>query len=188
MKKILILLSIVTPFLSWGQQMTFLDSVNYYFEILLNNERDSINEYNEIWNPQYKRLNHVTVETDESKFVNPWKHIDYCIERSHNYQSVCHSTTNLENMKFAWCQGNVSILYSDPKEVAHEFFWSWKKSPLHYKFMIQATVNGEKYFPDDDYKTFKVLLKTSYRNYSEQEVNQKKKIRFAMVSSFTAWD
>ena len=29
----------------WGQSKTYLDSVNYYFGILLNNERDSINQY-----------------------------------------------------------------------------------------------------------------------------------------------
>ena len=67
----------------WGQSKTYLDSVNYYFGILLNHERDSINQYRIKYKTGKKILNRGTEEKDESKFVNPWKHIDYCIEESH---------------------------------------------------------------------------------------------------------
>ena len=178
----------MTPLLSWGQ-MSYLDSVNYYFGILLTHERDSINDYNEIWNPDYKRLNRATEEKDESKFVNPWKHIDYCIEQSHNYKSVGHSTTNKENMMFDWQPFNNSDWWDDPKITAQRLFQVWKDSPGHYKFMIQGTdPKYGKYFLSDDYKTYKVLMKMSYRRCTIEEIKQKKKIPWVMVASFTAWE
>ena len=188
MKNILIFLSVMTPSLLWGQ-MTKLDSVNYYFGILLNKERDSINQYNAKHNPEYKVLNRVVVETDDSKFVNPWKHIDYCIEESHNYKSFePHTTTNKENSHFFWFPADISSQYTDPKKIAHDFFWGWKKSKGHYKFMIQDTDGNLKYFLSDDYTTFKVLYKISYRNYPLENVKQKKNIPFVMVATFTAWE
>ena len=59
----------------WGQSKTYLDSVNYYFGILLNHERDSINQYRIKHKTGEKILNRATEEKDESKFVNSWKHI-----------------------------------------------------------------------------------------------------------------
>ena len=190
MKKILLLLCVMTPLLSWGQSKTYLDSVNYYFGILLTHERDSINDYNEIWNPDYKRLNRVTVETDESKFVNPWKHIDYCIEESHQYKQFnAHSTTNKENMMFQWGPTDASYWWENPEISAQRLFRDWKDSPGHYKFMIQDTnPKYGRYFPSDDYKTYKVLMKMSYRRCTIEEIKQKKKVPWVMVASFTAWE
>ena len=190
MKKILLLLCVMTPLLSWGQ-MSYLDSVNYYFGILLTHERDSINDYNEIWKPDYKRLNRATEEKDESKFVNPWKHIDYCIEESHQYkQFYPHSTTNKENMMFQWgAHDYYTDWWDNPEISAQRLFREWKDSPGHYKFMIQDTDGKSKYFhPGDDYKTYKVLMKISYRECTMEEIKQKKKIPWVMVASFTAWE
>lgn len=45
-----------------------------------------------------------------------------------------------------------------------------------------------KYFLSDDYTTFKVLYKISYRNYPLENVKQKKNIPFVMVATFTSWE
>ena len=189
MKKILLLLCVMTPLLSWGQ-MSYLDSVNYYFGILLNKERDSINQYRIKHNTGEKILNFVTVETDESKFVNPWKHIDYCIEESHQYKQFnAHSTTNKENMMFQWSPTDLSSWWDDPKITAQRLFMDWKNSPGHYKFMIQNTdPKYGRFFLSDDYKTYKVLIKSSYIECTYEELKQKTKCPWVMVASFTAWD
>ena len=137
-----------------------------------------------------KILNRATEETDESKFVNPWKHIDYCIEQSHNYKSVGHSTTNKENMMFQWgAHDYYTAWWDNPEITAQRLFRGWKESHGHYKFMIQDTDGKSKYFhPGDDYKTYKLLMKISYRECTMEEMTQKKKIPFVMVASFTAWD
>jgi len=189
MKKILLLLCVMTPILSWGQ-MSYLDSVNYYFGILLNKERDSINQYRIKHNTGEKILNFVTVETDESKFVNPWKHIDYCIEESHQYKQFnAHSTTNKENMMFQWGPTDASYWWENPEISAQRLFRDWKDSPGHYKFMIQDTdPKYGRFFLSDDYKTYKVLMKMSYRRCTIEEIKQKKKVPWVMVASFTAWE
>ena len=103
MRNIIITLLFITPTLMWGQSKTYLDSVNYYFGILLTHERDSISQYRIKHKTGEKILNRATEEKDESKFVNPWKHIDYCIEEPHQYKQFnAHSTTNKENMMFQW--------------------------------------------------------------------------------------
>jgi hypothetical protein len=188
MKKLISILFLSSPFILFGQS-TFLDSVNYYFGILLNQERDSINQYNKN-NPKFTPLNYVVVETDTTKFVNPWKHLEYCVEESHNYKTFnAHSTTNLENMMFSWSAGDMSSLYRNPKNQAYSLFQGWKNSIGHYKFMIQQTDGDYKYFSSGDYKTFKVMFKISYRSeYTTEEIKHQKKIRWVYVASFTAWE
>lgn len=190
MRNIIITLLFITPTLMWGQSKTYLDSVNYYFGILLTHERDSINEYRIKHKTGEKILNRATEETDESKFVNPWKHIDYCIEESHQMKKFnAHSTTNKENMMFHWAPFNNSDWWDDPKITAQRLFQGWKDSPGHYKFMIQDTnPKYGKFFPSDDYKTYKVLIKMSYIECTIEDLKQKNKCPWVMVASFTAWD
>ena len=190
MRNIIITLLFITSTLMWGQSKTYLDSVNYYFGILLTHERDSINQYRIKHKTGEKILNRATEEKDESKFVNPWKHIDYCIEQSHNYKSVGHSTTNKENMMFQWgAHDYYTDWWDNPEITAQRLFQGWKDSPGHYKFMIQDTnPKYGKFFPSDDYKTYKVLMKMSYRRCTIEEIKQKKKVPWVMVASFTAWE
>jgi hypothetical protein len=177
------------PLLMWGQSKTYLDSVNYYFGILLTHERDSINQYRIKHNTGEKILNRATEEKDESKFVNPWKHIDYCIEESHQMKKFnAHSTTNKENMMFQWAAYDYSDSWSDPKTAAHELFQGWKNSPGHYKFMIQDTDGYGSFFRGGDYKTYKVLIKMSYIECTIEDLKERKKCPWVMVASFTAWD
>ena len=210
MKKLIGILFLSFPFVLFGQS-TFLDSVNYYFGILLNQERDSINQYNknnpeftplkyrfarfvnrriEKNNPEFTPLNYVVVETDTTKFVNPWKHLEYCVEESHNYKTFNpHSTTNLENMMFSWSPGDMSLIHTNVKKEANLLFQGWKNSSGHYKFMIQDTKNNLRYFLSGDYKTFKVLIEISYRSqYTYEDVKQNKHIPWVYVASFTAWE
>lgn len=188
MKKLIGILFLSFPFVLFGQS-TFLDSVNYYFGVLLNQERDSINQYNKK-NPKFTPLNYVVVETDTTKFVNPWKHLEYCVEESHNYKTFdAHSTTNLENMMFSWSAGDMSSLHRNPKNEAYSLFRDWKNSQGHYRFMIQDTENNLRWFSSGDYKTFKVLIKISYQNqYTYEDVKQHKHIPWVYVASFTAWE
>lgn len=162
--------------------MTYLDSVNYYFGILLNHERDSINYFHRA-DGGFVKLNHVVVETDRQKFVNPLKHLDYCIEKIHAVEPFyAHTTTNKENFHYSVGTMDYSSDYKNPKKVAHELFWSWKNSDGHYKFMIQR-VDDPKYFyfKSRDYKTFKILMKWSFRP-------DQKRNKWVFVATFTAWE
>ena len=183
MKKLLILLLLIPISLfSQSKVIVDLDSINYYFEILLNNERDSINNYHKN-DSSFQQLNTVTVETDESKFVNPWKHVNYMIDALHDGEKFYgHSTTNFENTTFSFgCPDGTS------REIAEFLFNGWKKSKLHYAFMIQdesyydgTRYEGYKWFELGDYKTFKIIFVKSY--------DESRKHHGAFASTFTTWD
>ena len=161
------------------KEMTRLDSVNYHFGILLNHERDSINQHHKN-DPTFRQLNYVIVETDKkkfvnpwkrkfvnpwkSKFVNPWKHLEYCVEKIHNDPDFKpHTKTNKEN--FYWDLPDFSSFsYNEAKQIAEGLFRSWKNSDGHYRFMIQRTSNPNSFwFESRDYTTFKILYINSYR-------------------------
>jgi len=192
MKKLLIFLFLIplslfsqsVSFFSQPEEIIHLDSINYYFGILLNNERDSINNYHKD-DSSFQQLNFVTVETDESKFVNPQKHVNQIIDALHDCKSFSpHTTTNKENMLFSifWSPDGTS------KEKAKHIFNVWKKSEGHYAFMIQdesyfdgTAYEGTKWFKKEgDYKTFKILFNVSY--------DESRKYHKVFVSTFTAWD
>jgi hypothetical protein len=161
--------------------MTRLDSVNYYFGILLNHERDSINQHHKK-DPTFRQLNYVIVETDKIKFVNPWKHLESCVEKIHNDPGFKpHTKTNKEN--FYWDLPDFSSFsYNDAKQIADGLFRSWKNSDGHYRFMIQRTSTPNSFwFKSRDYTTFKILYINSYR--PERDFNH-----WVFVASFTAWE
>lgn len=162
-------------------KMTRLDSVNYYFGILLNHERDSINQHHKK-DPTFRQLNYVIVETDKIKFVNPWKHLESCVEKIHNDPGFKpHTKTNKEN--FYWDLPDFSSFsYNDAKQIADGLFRSWKNSDGHYRFMIQRTSTPNSFwFESRDYTTFKILYINSYR--PERDFNH-----WVFVASFTAWE
>ena len=165
------------------KEMTRLDSVNYHFGILLNHERDSINQYHKN-DPTFRRLNYVIVETDERKFVNPWKHLEYTVEKIHNAESFYpHTKTNKENFYRHLGTGDFSpFFYKDAEQIADGLFRSWKNSDGHYRFMIQRTSKPNSFwFESRDYTTFKILYINSYR--PERDFNH-----WVFVASFTAWE
>ena len=107
---------LLLPLSSFAQSNDMIDSVNHYFSIILNNERDSINQYN-VNDKSFKKLNSLKVETDSSKFVNPIKHIDNVITKiklEENFQP--HSTTNYENFHFELKAYDFGDNYSNPKK------------------------------------------------------------------------
>jgi len=175
MKKLLILLLLI-PTTSFSQSEELMDSVNYYFSILLNNERDSINQANSK-NPEFISLNKVIVETDRSKFINPDKHIEQCFEDL-SKKGVCdaHSTTNKENSFFDFNVFDKTYHYSNPKVVAEEFFKGWKNSPRHYDFMVNS--GGWEQYP---YKTFIIRYKMVYNQESDNM------IKFRLVATYTGF-
>jgi len=152
MKKIILIL-LLLPLSVFSQSDEMIDSVNYYFGILLNNERDSVNQHNSS-DKSFKKLNMLKVETDKRKFINPTKHINYLVRTISNPKSKTyrpHSTTNFENtlIEFWWSPEE------DPKTTAKMFFDTWKKSHGHYILMI----NGEKW-SNSHFDTFKILYKS----------------------------
>lgn len=156
MKKVLLILLLI-PSSMFAQSEELMSSVNYYFSILLNNERDSINEANSK-NPNFTPLSRVIVETDKSKFVNPDKHISktiYDIITTRTYTP--HSTTNKENFLAVNYPFDITSEYQDPKKVANEFFMVWKNSPKHYDFMVNGGT-----WSDNPYQTFVVRYKMVY--------------------------
>lgn len=156
MKKLLILLLLI-PTITFAQSEELMDSVNHYFGILLNNERDSINRVNSK-NPNFVPLSRVTVESDRSKFVNPDKHLLKTISdiiKTRTYTP--HSTTNKENFLAVNYLFDITSEYQDPKKVANEFFMVWKNSPKHYDFMVNGGT-----WSNNPYQTFVVRYKMVY--------------------------
>lgn len=70
-------LFILIPISLFSQTKEQMDSVNYYFGILLRQDRDSVNQFRT--ENGMKQLNSVEIETNRKLFVNPDEHIDYCI-------------------------------------------------------------------------------------------------------------
>jgi hypothetical protein len=186
MNKVLIFLSIMTPLLSWGQ-MSHLDSVNYYFGILLNKERDSINYYHRK-DKNFTPLNRV-VEDNSHDLTLMWEHLDYT--NSHMHKSgdsfEPHTPHYKENMYFHWAPYDNSSEYKDAKYVAEKFFLCWKKSRDHYRLMINRPDVGF-YFRSGDMKTFKILYKIEYIPCSLTDALQKGVIPWALSATMIGWD
>jgi len=186
MKNILILLLVMTPSLLWGQ-MTKLDSVNYYFGILLNKERDSINYYHRK-DKNFTPLNRVTVDNSHDLTLM-WKHLDYTNSRMHKSGNTfeAHTPHYKENMLFHYGVYDRTHEYQDPKTMALDFFRSWKKSPGHYQFMINRPDVGF-YFRGGDMKTFKVLYKIEYIPCTRDELMEQHVIPWVMSATMIGWD
>ena len=184
MKKVLGLLLFLSPLLMWGQ-MTYLDSVNYHFGIMLNHERDSINKFNKN-NPDFQQLNYVVVETDSSKLIDPWNHIGQIISNIHHLNKFYpHSTTNKENTFYNNFIEDIGYMDLSPYEMAKMLFMGFKNSPKgHYRFMIQdhsgAPGPGWSWFKSRDYKTFKILMCNSF--------DESMKCKWVFAATFTAWE
>lgn len=169
MKNLLFVLLLV-PTSIFAQSESLMDSVNYYFNILLNNERDSINKANSN-NPNFKPLCKVSVELDSRKFVNPDKHISNAIFDIINLgRYTPHSTTNKENFLAVQYPFDITSDYNNPKKVANDFFTSWKNSPKHYDFMVNSGI-----WVNWSYKTFIVRYKMVYDK------------NFTLVATFTGF-
>ncbi len=175
MKKLLFLFLLI-PTSMFAQSEELMDSVSYYFGILLNNERDSINQANSK-NPEYISLNRIIVETDRSKFIDPDKHIEQCIENLTN-TGVCdpHSNTNKENSLFIFRIFDESSYFSNPTVAAEEFFKSWKISPKHYDMMVN---NHE--WENYPYKSFIIRYKMIYNEESDNM------LKFILVATYTGF-
>lgn len=175
MKKLLILL-LLFPSTMLAQSEELMDSVNYYFSILLNNERDSINRAN-INNRDFIFLDSVKVETDKRKFVNPDKHLSKIISDMRSKgRYTPHSTTNKENFLGVFSPMDLTLEYHDPKKVAKEFFNRWKKSPGHYDFMVNGGT-----WSDNPYQTFVVRYKMTYKGVFMQDG------MFLLAATFTVF-
>jgi hypothetical protein len=159
MKRIQILfIALLISSSSFSQSTEMLDSVNYYFYELLTHERDSINTYHD-GDENFIPLVHVSIETDESKFVNPIKHLDKAFyELGNEKKYTPHSTTNIENFLKSVSSWDFTGQYTDPKAIAKEFFMCWKNSPKgHYDVMVNAN-EWENYF----YNSFIILYKIEF--------------------------
>ncbi len=156
MKNLIYLFFLLTPLCVFSQSQSDIDSVNYYFNILLNHDRDSVRLHHNV------NLNRVAIETDTTKFVDPLKHLDRCVDDlMYTGSYFPHSTTNIENFLSTYSPYDFSSQYVDPKQIAYEFFTRWKNSPKgHYYVMI----SDKKWSKQDgwDYQTFIVLYKMKY--------------------------
>ena len=156
MKNLISLFFLLTPLCVFSQSQSDIDSVNYYFNILLNHDRDSIRLHHGV------NLNRVTIERDTTKFINPIEHLDRCVDDlMYTGSYFPHTTTNIENFLAIYSTRNISSQYVDPKQIAYEFFTRWKNSPKgHYYVMI----SDKKWSKRDgwDYQTFIVLYKMKY--------------------------
>jgi len=174
--KYLLIFLLPFPFLSFGQSNQMLDSVNYYFYEILNHERDSINSYHE-GDESFTPLVHVNIESDELKFVNPKKHLNKALYQIGNERKYTpHSTTNIENFLCSYSSYDFSENYEDPKEIAYEFFQSWKTSPKgHYDVMINAND-----WKDYIYDSFIILYKVDYNPKNSRKA-------WVMVATYTVF-
>ncbi len=174
--KYLLIFLLPFPFLSFGQSSQMLDSVNFYFHEILNQERDSINVFHE-GDEHFTPLVHVNIESDELKFKNPQKHLNKVFyEIGNKTKYTPHSTTNIENFLCSYSSSDFTEDYDDPKEIAKQFFHSWKTSPKgHYDVMINAND-----WKDYIYDSFIVLYKVEYNPKNSR-------IPWVMVATYTVF-
>ena len=173
------------PMVSFGQNNTFVDSVNYYFEILLRHDRDSVNQYrieNNITDEFgfLRLLNTVTVESNRSLFVNPDEHINYCIEKIHTGSTYYpHAGIYYENFHYRASEVDITSKYSDPKFLAYYLYNKWKTSPKGHFLMMMTDprwTKGQSW----DYETFIVRYKFSY--------DPRKPKKWVMVATMTVYE
>ncbi len=174
MKFLISLFFLLTPLCVFSQSQSDIDSVNYYFNILLNHDRDSVRLHHGV------NLNRVTIETDTTKFVDPLKHLDRCVDDlMYTGSYFPHSTTNIENFLATYSPYDFSSQYVDPKQIAYEFFNRWKNSPKgHYYVMISDKKWSKR--DDWDYQTFIVLYKIKYDSSSKNQ--------WVLCATFTVFD
>ena len=176
MKKLffIFLLLPLTVFSQTEQQM---DSVNYYFNILLQRDRDSVNVYRS--KNGLPLINKVFIEPNRDLYVNPDQHIDYCIPKIHNVEEFFpHRGIYVENFHSTYAHYDFTMDYQNPKQLAHYLFQKWKTSPKgHYLMMI----SDPNFWPNTpfDYVSFVVRYKFSY--------NPTSRIPYVMVATFTVY-
>ena len=165
----------ISMFAQTEQQM---DSVNYYFNILLQRDRDSVNEYRST--NGLPLINKVFIEPNKKLYVNPDQHIDYCISKIHNSEEFFpHRGIYVENFHSLVSLFDVTKFHKNPKELAKEFYMGWKKSPTGHYLMMMSDPNFWPNTKGFDYVSFVVRYKISY--------NPSKRIPWVMVSTFTVY-
>jgi len=174
MKKLLFLFFLI-PNLMFSQTREQIDSVNYYFGILLRQDRDSVNQYR--MENGMKQLNTVEIETNRKLFVNPDEHIDYCIRKCHNAQVFYpHKGIYRENFHAVTSMEDISNEYQDPQKVATILYNRWKYSPKGHFYLMMSDPNFSEGF---DYETFIVRYKFSYK--------ENVKCPWLMIATFTVY-
>lgn len=174
MKKSLILF-ILIPISLFSQTKEQMDSVNYYFGILLRQDRDSVNQYR--MENGMKQLNLVETETNRRLYVNPDEHIDYCIRKCHNAEVFYpHKGIYRENFYAKTSMVDISNEYQDPQNVATLLYNGWKYSPKGHFYLMMSDPNFSDGF---DYETFIVRYKFSYK--------ENVKCPWLMIATFTVY-
>lgn len=165
----------ISMFAQTEQQM---DSVNYYFNILLQRDRDSVNEYRST--NGLPLINKVFIEPNKKLYVNPDQHIDYCISKIHNFEEYFpHRGIYVENLLWKVSSGNITEKYQKPKDLAKYFYSEWKTSTKGHYLMMMSDPNFWPNTKGFDYVSFVVRYKISY--------NPSKRIPWVMVSTFTVY-
>ena len=172
----LFLALLVLPISLLSQTEQQMDSVNYYFNILLQRDRDSVNEYRS--ENGLPLINKVFIEPNRNLYVNPDQHIDYCISKIHNSEEFFpHRGIYVENFHYRGGVGDQTKFYQKPKDLAKYFYSEWKTSTKHYLMMM----SDPNFWPNTpfDYVSYVVRYKISY--------NPSKRIPWVMVSTFTVY-
>lgn len=165
----------ISMFAQTEQQM---DSVNYYFNILLQRDRDSVNEYRSTIG--LPLINKVFIEPNKKLYVNPDQHIDYCISKIHNFEEYFpHRGIYVENLLWKVSSGNITENFQKPKDLAKYFYSRWKTSTKGHYLMMMSDPNFWPNTKGFDYVSFVVRYKISY--------NPSKRIPWVMVSTFTVY-
>jgi hypothetical protein len=173
MKNLIYLFFLLTPLCVFSQSQSDIDSVNYYFNILLNHDRDSVRLHHNV------NLNRVTIETDTTKFVDPLKHLDRCVDDlMYTGSYFPHSTTNIENFLCGYSMYSVLRDFTKPKDLALKFYTIWKNSSGHFNMMM----SDERWSKQNgwDYQTFIVLYKIKYDPNSKNQ--------WVLCATFTVFD
>lgn len=161
MKKVFVILSLFLSNMLLGQKLTVnknnKDSVVYYFEQLLNQDRSSLN------------LNKLELDTSLSKMEDYWVEsiLDSCVNSWNNFYAVSphmfvfdlHGSGDNDfrkrcskylGSKFGLSENMGTLIQRDgegkisDRELANLFFNNWKSSPHHYDNMKNK--NGNKYY------------------------------------------
>jgi len=165
----------ISMFAQTEQQM---DSVNYYFNILLQRDRDSVNEYRSTIG--LPLINKVFIEPNKKLYVNPDQHIDYCISKIHNSEEYFpHRGIYIENLLWKVSLDNITENFQKPKDLAKYFYSEWKTSTKGHYLMMMSDPNFWPNTKGFDYVSFVVRYKISY--------NPSKRIPWVMVSTFTVY-
>ena len=173
----LFLALLVLPISLLAQTEQQMDSVNYYFNILLQRDRDSVNEYRS--KNGLPLINKVFIEPNRDLYVNPDEHINYCISKIHNFEEYFpHRGLYVENLLWKVSLDNITEDYQKPKDLAKYFYSEWKTSTKGHYLMMMSDPN---FWPNTpfDYVSFVVRYKISY--------NPSKRIPWVMVATFNVY-